>query len=482
MAASRKNKLKPKPKPSKRTTRKTGLFAPPFSLRAKLIIVVLAMIPAAYSLRLVLAAPQPSFKVDCAATRMAPDDPIVFPGQPGKSHMHSFFGARTVDGNSTLASLLAAPESACGANFGIDRSAYWVPLLYKNGQPVFATDGSIRLTAYYQRGGDSTGTPISQPYPQGLRIIAGDMYATTPTAYVWFKCANTVNFGSQNSLGQSVPSCKSDETLVSEIHFPDCWNGTSLDSPNHKSHMAYSSNGNCPAGFPVKVPKVRFEVKYTGVNGPASQFSFSSGSPYSFHGDIFSAWEPRSFAALVNVCLNFVSGEIDCNPRLRTDISTASVTQAQIDSQTRLASQQPAPTPTPVPKPTPPATPNPSPSTGGSSAAKPPVSSGTSGSSMGGGTASAGGAVTQQGSSSGENASMHEHGQEAATGEAGGAGMPTPVPDAPQGIARFAQVVTEPKILVAITSIAIGLGIVLLYVFRSRIAWWFANIRARIRL
>src|ERR1700733_1615510 len=76
------------------------------------------------------ALPNPSFVVPCGPTNMAMDDPIVFPGQPGKSHMHTFYGPRTINASSTAASLLAEPPSSCGANFTMDHSGYWMPTLY----------------------------------------------------------------------------------------------------------------------------------------------------------------------------------------------------------------------------------------------------------------------------------------------------------------------------------------------------------------
>jgi hypothetical protein len=273
----------------------------------------------------------PQFKVMCAATGMAPDDPIVFPGQPGKSHMHTFFSARSVNAGTTTASLLGLPESACGSNFGIDRSAYWVPTLYQDGQPVYSQDaGVVQLTAYYERAGGSSGALVQQALPQGLRMIAGDVTATTPQDAVWFKCARVGDSGNQSQLRQDFPTCGKNEHVILELHFPDCWDGVNLDSANHKSHMAYSggSNATCPADHPVKVPQIVFEVWYYGVTG--SGLSFSSGGPYSFHGDVFSAWDPRAAAGLVDECIN---KNVDCTPLRFDQISMASVTQAQIDAQ-----------------------------------------------------------------------------------------------------------------------------------------------------
>src|SRR5688500_16593378 len=47
------------------------------------------------------------FATLCRFSHEAPDDPIVFPGQAGKSHLHTFFGNRTTSAASTYESLRA---------------------------------------------------------------------------------------------------------------------------------------------------------------------------------------------------------------------------------------------------------------------------------------------------------------------------------------------------------------------------------------
>ena len=43
----------------------------------------------------------PFVDVTCYLTTTAPDDPIVYPNQPGASHMHSFFGAENMSASVT---------------------------------------------------------------------------------------------------------------------------------------------------------------------------------------------------------------------------------------------------------------------------------------------------------------------------------------------------------------------------------------------
>lgn len=324
--------------------------------------VVLAVQPAT-------AAAEPSFKVTCYPTAMAPNDPIVFLGQAGKSHMHSFYGAKGMNENATLDTLLAKPSSQCGSYFDtVDLSAYWIPTLYQNGQAVYNETGAYQLQAYYKRAGGPNGVPVAQAFPRGLKMIAGDMHATTPQENVTYVCAKTDDTGDQRGGGHEFMSCGSDEVFIAKLTFPDCWDGVNLDSADHKSHMAYSTGdqGVCPSDHPVKLPQLTFEAWYFGVNGDASTFSWASGGAYSFHGDVISAWDTKAAANLVNQCINVA---YDCNPLLYPEIPQGSVTQAQIDAQLVSAPTTPAPAPSPsaddgmtMPMPSDTATATPSPS------------------------------------------------------------------------------------------------------------------------
>ena len=67
------------------------------------------------------------------------------------------------------------------------------------------------------------------------------------------------------------PSCGS-ALLVLHVKFPNCWNGVSTDSANHRSHVTYPTSSNaCPSTHPVKVPEIFLHVRYPpGVSGPAT--------------------------------------------------------------------------------------------------------------------------------------------------------------------------------------------------------------------
>lgn len=68
------------------------------------------------------------FQAKCAPTHTAPDDPIVYPGQPGKSHDHTFMGNTTTDAYTTAGSLESGDTTCLAPG---DKSGYWMPSLFK---------------------------------------------------------------------------------------------------------------------------------------------------------------------------------------------------------------------------------------------------------------------------------------------------------------------------------------------------------------
>jgi hypothetical protein len=103
-------------------------------------------------------------------------------------------------------------------------------------------------------------------------------------------------------LSAAPTACPANADQVLVMRFPDCWNGRDLDSPDHKSHLAYRVRGVCPAGYPVALPRLSFNVHYR-LNSLAG-LSLASGSIYSAHADFFNAWNQAVLAALVARNLN----------------------------------------------------------------------------------------------------------------------------------------------------------------------------------
>lgn len=230
------------------------------------------------------------FRSTCLPSHVAMDDPIVYPGEAGASHQHEFFGNRTTNADSTLTSLLG---QATTCRIPADTAAYWVPTLYADGQRV----APLKVNAYYLRG---RGPGRVVAFPAGLKVIAGDSGATTArsVAITGWKCTGLPPAG----LSPDPVACPTGSHNVLVIRFPDCWNGQDLDSTNHKSHMAYRVAGACPAGYPVRVPRLALNVHY--LLPAVTGLTLASGSIYSTHADFFNAWNQAVLARLVRANLN----------------------------------------------------------------------------------------------------------------------------------------------------------------------------------
>jgi hypothetical protein len=243
-------------------------------------------------------APIGEFVANCPLSHRAHDDPILFPGQAGAAHLHEFFGSTTTDENSTVESLLAGGTTC---NVPEDRSAYWIPTLYNANDTIIAVE---RTTFYYTV---SLNDPMSlQPYPIGIKIIAGHAKATMPPEMSHFKWSC---LASGLSSTQDFVVCPEGSRLELLLNFPDCWDGHNLDSVDHMSHMAYSAAGACPTSHPVPVPILQFKIRYATRGSPGMYLS--SGAGYTVHGDFFNAWEQQAMENRTN-CLRLL---LKCGPQ-----------------------------------------------------------------------------------------------------------------------------------------------------------------------
>jgi hypothetical protein len=238
------------------------------------------------------------FVANCPVSHHLSDDPIVRFGLPGMSHMHVFMGAVSTNATSTLTSLRLG---ATTCNPVSDRSAYWVPALYRADN----TEIPIENATFYYLAQVNTPQNI-QPFPPGLAMIAGNAMSTTiPASQSHFKWGC---LGSGVSSTTAFVVCPAGSKLELLLNFPECWDGVNLDSSDHKRHMAYAAGGVCPASHPVIVPKLQFKLRY---NGPGEAgMRLSSGPGASAHGDFINVWGSTAQANRVR-CLREL---IKCGP------------------------------------------------------------------------------------------------------------------------------------------------------------------------
>ena len=279
-----------------------------------------------------------AFRFVCNAGQILYDDPIVFPGQPGKSHLHQFFGNTAANAYSSYDSLRTSGDSTCMNK--LNRSAYWMPAMLDGRGNVVRPD---YITIYYKRcpktspycGGasNSVGTACL-PLPNGLRYIFGyNMNAPgteDPNSH-YFTCDGAYR---SNNIVDTAKNCPNGKHLGAAIVAPICWNGTSLDSADHRSHMAYPSYGSwgylkCPSTHPYVLADFSLVAWYTVDDtldksgtweaGKTVTWSLSSDNmpgktpsrPGStLHGDWWGAWDNTIMAMWHDNCIDRM---LSCN-------------------------------------------------------------------------------------------------------------------------------------------------------------------------
>ncbi|KAM7197470.1 protein of unknown function (DUF1996) domain containing protein [Naviculisporaceae sp. PSN 640] len=233
-------------------------------------------------------------------------DPLVNPGAVPSPHQHQIVGGDAFTASMPLSDI-AARSTCTTCSYSDDFSNYWTANLYfraHNGsykrvpqapgrfQPFFGNDTFASSTSggmlvYYVSPGQNQVTS----FPPGFRMFVGDAllradpFATGASAYnlstqTCFRCYNAPDFGGdmfRPCLDPSVDTMHLPQRpcygIRSNILFPTCWDGVSLDSADHKSHVAYPVEGPhifdgigtaevCPASHPVKIPQVMVEINW----------------------------------------------------------------------------------------------------------------------------------------------------------------------------------------------------------------------------
>lgn len=244
------------------------------------------------------------FVARCPYSHRSLADPIVFPhgdaghgahdgsGHGAAPHSHDFFGNTTTDEHATTASLLASKTTTC--DLAEDLSSYWAPTLSRGGVALEADE----FVAYYDSAPGIEPSSVA-PIPDGLVMIAGnDTRPDAPkvTAAGW-------TCGRERSFTVDAPSCLLGAPLTLRVNFPDCWNGRDVDSADHRSHVAYSTDGACPASHPVPIVRLVLRVRYP-IYGDPSDLTLSSGPLSTAHADFMNAWTTSGMREFVDLCIH----------------------------------------------------------------------------------------------------------------------------------------------------------------------------------
>src|SRR5437868_2846014 len=293
-----------------------------------------------------------AFRFLCHPGQLLHDDPIVYPGQPGKSHLHMFIGNTGANANSTYQSLRTTGGSTCdnqGQSFAINRSSYWTPAMMDGAGDAVLPD---YVLVYYKRfpaSGPGCVGPmavgICTDLPNGLRFIFGYNMTTMtggPTGIgtrdywsmsyqCWSNEANTVpipataqaNFHTIADVAAA--GCPAGARLHVSIEAPTCWDGKNLDTADHRSHIVYAPDGTdkgmgyvCPADHPYVLPLISYQWLYTlDDNFVAGKWHLVSDEMFpgikagtTLHMDYFEAWSTTARTTWQRNCIN---GPMSCS-------------------------------------------------------------------------------------------------------------------------------------------------------------------------
>jgi len=278
-----------------------------------------------------------SFRSRCDYSHMNYDDAVLYRNQPGRAHLHTYFGNTRTTASSTSNSLLNSGNSTCsGGTF--NRSAYWVPSIIdtSNGRPIRPNDDRSEynsdLEIYYKLGYQGIGYQDVRPFPNGLQMIAGNASnATSPTpgSHTKFYCETSDFWSRFGSLPESssIPSCQRNYFVVMTIDFPQCWDGVNLTTPNGRSHLTYGTwapgysptTTGCPSSHPVGIPSVKMIVRWKVETNGTSTWKLASDNysngpgGYSGHADYIFAWEETAFPTVKRRCYEAL---LDCHYQL----------------------------------------------------------------------------------------------------------------------------------------------------------------------
>ena len=263
-----------------------------------------------------------SFRTSCEFSHFAYDDPLVFPNQPGASHLHMFWGNTDANAYSTYDTLLNSGGSTCNGQ-ELNRTGYWAPAM-------FDAEGNVRIPeriiVYYKGYGLANGA--SEVYPPGAAVIANENLHEVSVGGVAdfagdvaFICTDQFRGFPKTPQGNTIPACgdtrREGVRRVLEMHvkFPNCVDGDAADPESwKKARQGQWFYSDCQDW--TTFPNMEYIIAYPLENGEttegwylSSDVNMMSGElgttpGESVHADWWGAWKPEVNEQWIDNCVN----------------------------------------------------------------------------------------------------------------------------------------------------------------------------------
>jgi len=240
-------------------------------------------------------------------------DPLVSPGKVA-GHVHSVLGGSNFGLVTNTSSLR---QSACTSiPIPQDKSAYWFPHLFfqwADGSFSSLNGGAVIYYLFDSKPGKTTA------FPDDFRMLSGDTSLRSYNASSFAQQAITflcLDFNGVSTRHNTLPPKHCPSGIRAQINFPSCWDGKNLDSPDHKSHVAFLSggpdSGTCSdPKYPITLPRIFIEVYWDSNSqdpskamNPTQPLVFANGDPtgYGYHADFINGWDKGVLQKAVDNC------------------------------------------------------------------------------------------------------------------------------------------------------------------------------------